>query len=735
MELWVVDKDTRRKLDLIRTYTYAQYVDEFVGEGSFTLNVPFSDEATPYLVFGNYIIFDYDALGVIKNVEDSQEEMDEFVVTGKLSNHILGYRSIPFTERYSGSITFIARTLVERHFINPEDIRRKMDFIRLSSEDKYIPEAEETALCETGEPIRGVISSLLLPYKYGFELFPVFTDIDEEAGITSNIQYFDFRVLKPTDRTIDNKDGNEPIVFAFQFNNVSRLDLVDEGESYANVAMVAGEGVGISRKLIESGDKAASGIDRIELYVDARDIQSGEDMTPALLVKAMEQRGLEALQEHLMFTTFDAGLLIEEESVYQYGKHFTKGDIISVIDEKTGKFYDLQIAAVTRTVSDGVEHFDLTFGLDSVTMDSITGSGSAGGSGGGWDYGGSGGGQTETEKIVSWTKEQDGDYRFILSQEEKDVWVSNNKGIDSSIAVSDFVIEVPYNGTNVTVPWEVSSESYDRFTMTIDGENIAGPISGQNKGVASFKLDSGRHTLVAIYNKDASDSGYNDEAKIKLSDVTSYPQHTTVEVKVESTITGEEGTAAYVENVGDDVNVRLKFTIPRGQRGLQGETGNDGLNAYQIAVNAGFEGTYLEWLDSLKGEPGQNGLNGQDGINGKDGADGKSAYELAVQEGFKGTLQEWLESLKGETGDIQNHEILDTEQKIRENTEPGKLIDALVLKDIYEQGIGGGNITVLDYSSSLEYLNGDSQEDPSGGEIVATTVLSYDDTLTFLNEE
>ena len=37
----------------------------------------------------------------------------------------------------------------------------------------------------------------------------------------------------------------------------------------------------------------------------------------------------------------------------------------------------------------------------------------------------------------------------------------------------------------------------------------------------------------------------------------------------------------------------------------------------------------------------------------EDGKDGKSAYELAVQEGFRGTLAEWLDSLKGKPGEIR----------------------------------------------------------------------------------
>ncbi|MBR2715466.1 MAG: collagen-like protein, partial [Ruminococcus sp.] len=39
-----------------------------------------------------------------------------------------------------------------------------------------------------------------------------------------------------------------------------------------------------------------------------------------------------------------------------------------------------------------------------------------------------------------------------------------------------------------------------------------------------------------------------------------------------------------------------------------GDTGADGKSAYQIALDNGFEGTELEWLDSLKGEDGEDGI-------------------------------------------------------------------------------------------------------------------------------
>ena len=52
--------------------------------------------------------------------------------------------------------------------------------------------------------------------------------------------------------------------------------------------------------------------------------------------------------------------------------------------------------------------------------------------------------------------------------------------------------------------------------------------------------------------------------------------------------------------------------------------GADGLSAYQIAVNNGFSGTETEWLNSLKGEKGEQGLKGDTGSVGPQGPQGET---------------------------------------------------------------------------------------------------------------
>ena len=56
---------------------------------------------------------------------------------------------------------------------------------------------------------------------------------------------------------------------------------------------------------------------------------------------------------------------------------------------------------------------------------------------------------------------------------------------------------------------------------------------------------------------------------------------------------------------------------------LSGAQGIQGLSAYQVAVQHGFEGTEDEWLISLKGEKGETGPKGDKGDTGEKGATGE----------------------------------------------------------------------------------------------------------------
>lgn len=72
---------------------------------------------------------------------------------------------------------------------------------------------------------------------------------------------------------------------------------------------------------------------------------------------------------------------------------------------------------------------------------------------------------------------------------------------------------------------------------------------------------------------------------------------TALSVAIGTTITGEAGTQALVENVGTNKDLVLKFTIPRGEKGEQGEQGLQGIQGEQgergEQGEAGADGTMI----------------------------------------------------------------------------------------------------------------------------------------------
>ena len=112
--------------------------------------------------------------------------------------------------------------------------------------------------------------------------------------------------------------------------------------------------------------------------------------------------------------------------------------------------------------------------------------------------------------------------------------------------------------------------------------------------------------------------------------------------KIQSASKGTDGKSAFeiaVEHgfVGTEAEWLESLKGVDGKDGVNGKDGCDGRNG-------------VDGLPGKDGKDGADGLLGRDGIDGINGSDGKSAYIIAVEHGFTGTENEWLQSLKGADG-------------------------------------------------------------------------------------
>lgn len=368
MKLEVFDKYTRIRIGMIKTYTYVSYTDELRGYGSFEIQIPINEESIEFLQVSNYIWFEDNIVGIIKGYREGQENDAQLTLYGYLINYIMTYRSNLLAYKKYDKIGNVARDMFDKLFISAVDTRRRISFLGLSNDTADITKFSTNSTYQnTGSTFFDYIGKIFEPNNLGMELVPVLT-YNQNGAIISEM---DFRVITPNDRTFGNQEGNVPIVFSFDLDNLLSLDYEQDERQFKNVSFVASEGEGEERKTLEVGDNEATGLDRIELYVDARDIQSDADpenpLTDEELEELMEERGNQKLSEFCKIVNFDASLKTEGTQ-YKYGVDFYKGDFVSVIDKTLNKKVDIQITSVTKSYSNGVEHLDISFGVNAIDL-------------------------------------------------------------------------------------------------------------------------------------------------------------------------------------------------------------------------------------------------------------------------------------------------------------------------------------------------------------------------------
>ena len=141
-----------------------------------------------------------------------------------------------------------------------------------------------------------------------------------------------FKLYSGVDRSYD-QTANPYVVFSPNFENIINSNYVESKSALKNVTLVGGEGEGSSRRYTTVG--GGSGLNRRELFTDARDISSdvGNDvtLTDAEYTALLQQRGKEKLAENTDVTSFEGQ--VETTVMFKYGEDFFNGDVIQIANE------------------------------------------------------------------------------------------------------------------------------------------------------------------------------------------------------------------------------------------------------------------------------------------------------------------------------------------------------------------------------------------------------------------
>ena len=365
MKLEVFEKSTGLRLGLIKTYDFIQYTDVFNGVGDFMLNIPYTEESFPILVRGNYILFDEEDMGIIEYRNKSIDNESIIVIKGHLLNKMLNYRTFEKTYTIKGTLESVCNSIITDKFINPKDPRRKIPFITLS-DTPIEGDSQIVTFQKTGGAVGDSISELVSADYCGYKLKPVISNYDEGTENPSNISSMEFNILRPVDRTQENTEGRTPVTFSLELNNLQRLEYTEDASDYCSVVYVAGEGEGVNRKVVETGSLDLSGLDRIELYVDARDltredVDTGETLTEEEYNRVLKSRGDSRLEDRKIFESF-SGQIVDGEMSYTYRKDFFNGDFVTLVDTQLNVSVTAQITHIEHSATQNGEKLDIQFG-------------------------------------------------------------------------------------------------------------------------------------------------------------------------------------------------------------------------------------------------------------------------------------------------------------------------------------------------------------------------------------
>ena len=356
-----------RFLDLkseIDAYQSLQYGRSYHSVADFELHVNRYMHEAQKINKGDIIALDKQAnkAGIILTKEivldEKGRESENFKLTGYTLDGLMSRRiTVPPShtgyDRKSGNAETIMKHYVYNHFINPANRARIMPHLEIApnyNRGDYIE--WESRLKNVAEELENIsIKSGL-----GWGIF---------ANFKTKKLIFD--VIEAKDLTQDNPFGNNPVFFSPEFETIKSQSFIDSDNDLKTVGYVGGQGEGVERKIVTIGNK--TGWDRIEIFIDARDIgtedeESEEELTDEEIEQRLIERGQSKMSEMENIRSLEAEILtpVKDITPFQYEKDFDLGDIVQVVNKSWGLEMTAPITEFKEIYEPGGFRLEATFG-------------------------------------------------------------------------------------------------------------------------------------------------------------------------------------------------------------------------------------------------------------------------------------------------------------------------------------------------------------------------------------
>lgn len=364
---------SRQMVGIVDTAKSVIWHTVYNGTGDFEVYAPATLENINLLAVGNYVTrYDDRNVGIIEKIEITYDPKSGRMIaaSGRFAKELLGRRIIYTMSGTSVSATILrgnveaaARSLVSSNAISCTfDSARNIAELTLGASAG----TTETIVDSSGNAAeKQVTYDNLLDYtdslleEYGLGAY---------CGLADDLTLA-YTVFKGADRSTENTEGNEPVIFSQDFDNLLSSAYEYDRSTYKNAALIGGQGEGLERFCVVLSDSASTGAARREIFVDARNSSktykddSGKDqtLTDAEYSQQLISEGRQKIAESAIVERFDGEIDLQNGS-YEYGTDYALGDIVTVQDLEIGLYINVRLLEITEVQDDNGYQLSAKYG-------------------------------------------------------------------------------------------------------------------------------------------------------------------------------------------------------------------------------------------------------------------------------------------------------------------------------------------------------------------------------------
>lgn len=248
--------------------------------------------------------------------------------------------------------------LINDNVVHSKDVKRNIDYLTLDKISTVT--SEKIAYQKSYGNILEEVTALMNTYDFGIKEVPI-----------------DYVNPKQQIKIFKGKDLSDLVEFSKDFENLSQEKYENSNYDESSTAYVLGEGEGESRKGIYIGD-SLSGIERREMYVDARDLQHtvrNEDGTETELnddqyTQALIQRGKDKLSVRRRVLEINGKVNLSSD-LFQFRRDYNVGDRVRISSKLFNTSKTAVLSSVEETWDENGYSMIPTFGNESPTIQDI----------------------------------------------------------------------------------------------------------------------------------------------------------------------------------------------------------------------------------------------------------------------------------------------------------------------------------------------------------------------------